>query len=90
LILKRRKYIGKKLAERYVKRKFVYRPKIDKGVPYRRVFAEDEQLGELLKTIAKAGYYQFDLAEMIAGREYVLLLRLINFHIWKEHVLGGA
>ena len=85
--LKRRKYLGKKLAERYINRKYVYRPKIDKGVPYGKLFAEDGHFGEILKAIKVAGYYRFDVDEMIVNQEYALLLRLINFHLWKRYVL---
>jgi hypothetical protein len=85
--LKRRKYLGKKLAEGHISRKYIYRPKIDKGIPYRKLFVEEEHFVELLQDIKRARYYQFDVDEMKANEEHALLLRLINFHIWKREVL---
>jgi len=88
--LKRRKYLGKKLAERHIARRYVHRPKIDKGIPYRRLFTEEMACVEMLHAIRKARYYAFDVDEMLASQDYPLLLRLINFHIWKGQVLDPA
>ena len=52
-------------------RKYVYRPKIDKGIPYGKLFAEEGHYVETLKAIKRAGYYQFDVDEMIVNQEVV-------------------
>jgi asparagine synthetase B (glutamine-hydrolysing) len=88
--LKRKKYLGKKLAERHLPRSYVYRPKIGKGIPYRMLFTQETQWVDLLSVIRKAGYYRFDIDDMIASQEYALLLRLINFDMWKRQVLDSA
>jgi Asparagine synthase/Glutamine amidotransferase domain len=87
--LKHRKYLGRKLAERHIPRHFVYRPKIGKGIPFGALFTEEEAWIEILDVIRKAHYYDFDVDEMIADQEYSLLLRLINFHLWKRDVLDA-
>jgi asparagine synthetase B (glutamine-hydrolysing) len=86
--LKRRKYLGKKLAERYISHRYVHRPKIAKNIPFGTLFTEAEQWVELLNVIKKVGYYGFDVNDMIANREYALVLRLINFHLWNRNVLN--
>jgi asparagine synthetase B (glutamine-hydrolysing) len=88
--LKRGKYLGKKLAERHISRRYVYRPKISKGIPYGKLFTQERQWVDVLNTIKEAAYYGFDVDELINSQEYPLLLRLINFHIWKLRVLDSA
>ncbi len=88
-VLKRRKYLGKKLAARHIPRAYVYRPKISKRIPYGRLFTQEAPWVDLLNAIRRARYYGFDVDEMIADAEHLLLLRLINFHIWKRRVLAS-
>jgi hypothetical protein len=87
---KRRKYLGKKLAAKHIPRRYVYRPKIGKGIPYKTLFTQHPQWVELLNVIRKASYFGFDIDEMITDEENLLLLRLINFHIWKRCILDSG
>jgi asparagine synthetase B (glutamine-hydrolysing) len=88
--LKRRKYLGKKLAERHLTRSYVHRPKISKGVPYRRLFTQEEQWVDRLNAIRRSGFYGFDIDDMIGSEDYLLLLRLINFDIWTRDVMNSC
>lgn len=88
--LKRRKVLVKRLALRHLPREYVDRPKIGKGVPYAQLFAQDEQWIDRLNAIKRAQYYGFDVDEMLTDRQFLLLLRLVNFDIWKRHVLDAG
>jgi asparagine synthetase B (glutamine-hydrolysing) len=87
--LKRRKYLGKKLAERHIPRTYVHRPKISKRVPYGKLYTQQQEWVDLLNTIKKSNYYGFNVDEMINQKEYLLLLRLINFHLWKRDIIDS-
>jgi asparagine synthetase B (glutamine-hydrolysing) len=84
--LKQRKYLGKKLATRYVTPKYVRRAKLSKQVPYQSVFKEAEW-SQILNVIRNERYFGFDVDTMIARQDHALILRLVNFHLWTTCIL---
>ncbi len=81
------KYYGKKLLEKYLPRDMIYRKKINKGIPYIRLFREDKQFSELIEELKASppSYFEFDLEQIFGRAELApFAMKLINLHLWHD------
>lgn len=81
------KYYGKKLLTKYLPAELVYRQKINKGIPYQKIFKEEAGFAALISEIREARYRYFDFdLDAVFGTPGLegFAMKVINFHIWHE------
>jgi len=79
------KYYGKKLLTKFIPKKFVYREKFNKRIPYQYIFKHDKNFISLIQDIKKSqyNYFDFDYNQIFFSKGFErIAIKLINFHIW--------
>lgn len=87
------KYYLKKLLEKYLPSKYIYRKKISTGRKDYLYSEKDDKTSNLIEKIKneKFEYFNFDYDQIFSDKKYYdLAIKLINFYIWHKLFIEGV